>query len=303
MFFFMIFLHYLCKQTPHAMERTESMDFIVLNLGHAQTVHEWRNNDISSPFVRIIYVKQGSATLYFNNGSITATAGHMYLIPSYLPHSYVCQPEFEFYYLFILQRRDTEQNIFEYYDFPTEVRTNEATQLLFENYCMLYPQLNLPSKDAESFINHQAYRDYAQAYMQMEHYERMQLHGLVEIIFSYFMKHATPRPVITDERIARIITFVQQNLSRNITIDELADLACLTKSHLIRAFRSAMGTTPLQYILEKKIQKAQNLLLSTTLSVNAIASQTGFDDPSYFIRIFKKHLGFTPREYRDKLIG
>jgi len=278
-------------------------DFIVLNLGHTQTVHKWTNEDISSPFVRMFYVKKGKAVMHLHDKDIILTPGHLYLLPSYTPHAYECDPEFEFYYLFVYQRKMEVTNIFDIYDFPYEVNSDHATQLLFENYCSLYPQLALPSRDAEAFLNHQAYRDYAQAYMQMVWYERMQLHGLVEILFSYFVKHATEKQMVGDHRIAKVLDYIQTNITNSISVEELADMACLTKSYLIRVFRQNLGMTPLQYVIRKKIQYAQTLLLDSEMPVQQVAKTVGFPDVSYFIRLFRKNLGFTPQEYRQRLIG
>ncbi|MBQ5721533.1 MAG: AraC family ligand binding domain-containing protein, partial [Bacteroidaceae bacterium] len=133
------------------IEQVDAMDFIVLNLGHACTVNPWGHRDISSPFIRLYYIKQGRAVLHLPEGDVEATAGHMYLIPSYVPHSYECEPGFDFYYLFVFQWLERGVSVFQTYDFPYQVRSNEATQLLFENYCNLYPQLNLPSQDAAKF--------------------------------------------------------------------------------------------------------------------------------------------------------
>lgn len=251
----------------------------------------------------MFYVKTGQAVMHLADEDITLTAGHMYLLPSYTPHSYECDPEFEFYYLFVYQRKMEDTSLFDIYDFPYEVKSNLATQLLFENYCELYPQLALPSRDAEAFLNHQAYRDYAQAFMQMEWYERMQLHGLTEILISYFVKHATRKQIVNDERLAKLLDYINQNVSKTVSIEELADKACLTKSYLIRVFRQHLGITPLQYVIQKKIKYAQNLLLESDMSVQEIAKSIGIPDVSYFIRLFKKNIGFTPQEYRQKLIG
>lgn len=278
-------------------------EFIVLNLGHAKTQHKWTNEDISSPFVRMFYVKNGKAVLHLTDRDITVTSGHIYLLPSYTPHAYECDPEFEFYYLFIYQRKMDISKMFDIYDFPYEVKSNVATQLLFENYCNLYPQLALPSRDAEAFLNHQAYRDYAHAFMQMEWYERLQLHGLVEILISYFVKHATRKQIVSDERIIKILEYVNNNVCHTISVEDLADKACLTKSYLIRIFRQNLGITPLQYVIQKKIQYSQTLLLDSDMSINEVARAVGIPDVSYYIRLFKKNLGFTPQEYRIKLIG
>lgn len=285
------------------VEQVDAMDFIVLNLGHACTVNPWGHRDISSPFIRLYYIKQGRAVLHLPEGDMEVTAGHMYLIPSYVPHSYECEPGFDFYYLFVFQWLERGVSVFQTYDFPYQVRSNEATQLLFENYCNLYPQLNLPSEDAAKFDAHPSYREYVQAYMQMAHYERLQLHGLVEILFSYFVKQAKLRAVMSDVRMAGLMKYVQEHMEDPLSTEELARHACVTKCHLIRMFRSSLGVTPLRYITQCKVQHAQTLLLRTDLSVKQVGEAVGFKDISYFIRLFRRQLGFTPQEYREKLIG
>ena len=277
--------------------------FTVLNLGYAKTVHHWVGRDISSPFARIFYVKSGRAILHIADKDVTLSGNHMYILPSYTPHSYECDPEVEFYYLFVYHPQFDGTSIFDIYDLPIEVNANDGSRLLFEHYCMLYPQLNLPTRDAEAFVNHRSYHDYIQEYMAMPLYERMQLHGMVEIILSYFIKHATTKALVQDERIARLVDYIQQNISKTITVEELADKACLTKSYLIRYFRQTMGITPLQYVIQKKIQHSQSLLLGTGKSVQHVAQAVGIDDVSYFIRLFRKNIGYTPQQYRQKLIG
>ena len=278
-------------------------DFIVLNLGYAQTVHHWGNEDISSPFARIYFIKQGRAVLHMEHYDIEATPGHMYLIPTYMPHAYECDPGFGFYYLFIYQRLREKGNIFDLYEFPLEVNANEAARLLFDNYCNLYPQLNLPTRDASAFDRHPAYSDYAEAFGKMDFYEQLQLQGMVMILFSYFIKHAHLREEAADERTRIVLDYISQHISKPIDIEELADCACLTKSYLIRRFRMVMGITPMQYVQKKKIQQAQALLLSTTHSIAEVGVAVGIPDTSYFIRLFHRQLGFTPQEYRRRLIG
>jgi AraC-like DNA-binding protein len=229
--------------------------------------------------------------------------GNMYLLPAYMPHAYDCDPGFEFYYLFFIPGEEDRTGIFSTYDFPIAVKGNDASRLLFENYCYLYPQLNLPSLSADDFDRHPSYRNYAEAYRQMADYERLQLHGLVEILLSYFVKHARPRLVIKDERIARLTEYIASHIDEQITVAMLADRVCLTESHLVKAFRKDLGITPLQYIIKRKIQYAQSLLLRTDMNVGEIARAVGMNDSSYFIRLFKKNIGFTPQDYRGRLIG
>lgn len=281
----------------------ELLKIIVLNVGYARTMHHWGEKDLSSPFARLYYIKEGEAWLHLPDRDIAVKPGYMYLVPTFVPHSYECNPGFAFYYMFIYEQYHDINGLFDTYEFPIEVKANEAIDLLFTNYCSLYPQLSLPYSSAKDFESHPAYKDYALRYTQMERYEKMQLQGLVSIIGSYFMKHARLRESQEDDRIRKIVEYCQENTERNITVDMLADIACVTKSHLMRLFREKMGVSPLQYITRKKIQLAQRLLLTTDMTVKEISEKTGLTDSSYFIRVFKKNIGFTPQDYRIKLIG
>lgn len=274
---------------------------MVLNVGYAETTHHWGERDLSSPFARLYYAVKGRAMLHLPQGDVEVRPGYMYLVPTYVPHSYECDPGFGFYYLFVYEKYRDKADVFDQYEFPIEVKANEATVLLFTNYCSLYPQLSLPYRSAQSFDEHRSYKAYAESWSNMAQYERLQLQGLVWILFSYFMKHSKEKASVKDERVMRAVDYIQHHLGNEINLAELADMVCVTQPHLTRLFKAALGMPPLRYIIQKKVQYAQGLLLTTDMSVREIAREIGIDDASYFIRIFKKVLGFTPQDYRKKL--
>ena len=72
----------------------------------------------------------------------------------------------------------------------------------------------------------------------------------------------------------------------------------MTKPYFIRIFKQHFGMSPLQYINHKKMERAQLLLLTEDMTVKEVAFALGFNDHSYFIRLFKKITGRTPQEYR-----
>ncbi len=279
----------------------ELVNICILNIGYAKTTHKWGGTDISSPFARMYYVKAGKATLHFHDRDIEVQPGYMYLVPSFMPHSYICEPGLEFYYMFVYERYGDRTGFFDIYSFPYSVKANEAADLLFTNYCHLYPRLSLPYSSAEEFNNHPEYRDYARRYAEMERYEKMQLQGLVWILASYFMKYAEKRLAYTDERVIKVSDFIKKNIHINVTLEQMADIACVTKSYIGKIFNSTLGISPLQYAIKCKIHHAQSLLLTTELPVKEIAEKTGFRDVSYFIRVFRKNIGFTPLDYRESL--
>lgn len=278
----------------------ELVNICVLNAGYAQVSQHWEGKGLSSPFARLYYVKEGEGTISTPEAELTMKPGNMYLVPSFMPHSMTCQSGLRFYYLFVYERYGTQSDIFDLYSFPYEVEANQAIDLLFENYCNYYPELTLPYSSAEDFYAHPSYREYAIRYAQMDRAQKMQLQGFVWIVASFFMAKAQKIEEM-DERLLKVIDYVKENVGKVIETETLANMVCLTKSHLERLFREKLGTSPLQYILRTKIQCAQRLLMTTNYSIQVIAHEVGFDDPSYFIRVFRQKIGFTPQDYRMNL--
>lgn len=279
----------------------ELLNVCVLNAGYAKTNQSWRGEGLSSPFARLYYVKSGDAVLHFPDKDIKAKAGYMYVVPSFMSHSLECGAGLEFYYLFVYERYGTQTDIFDIYSFPYEVQANEAIDLLFENFCNYYPDLNLPFHSGEDFYAHMAFQEYAVRYANMDRHAKMQLQGFVWIVASFFMKYASKRLADIDARLLRVMEYIKDNIGSELSIEMLAQMVCVTKSHLGRLFRERLGTSPVQFILRSRIQCAQRLLITTNHSVMHISSTVGFNDVSYFIRIFRQKIGFTPQEYRDRL--
>ncbi|WP_051477679.1 helix-turn-helix domain-containing protein [Aquimarina pacifica] len=84
----------------------------------------------------------------------------------------------------------------------------------------------------------------------------------------------------------------------NLSVQELAKLCNMSLSSFKRAFRNFFNDSPNNYINTQKINKAKELLLVSELSISDIAYETGFNDPQYFTRLFKKRIGLSPTEFR-----
>lgn len=280
----------------------ELINICVLNAGYAKTSQAWSGTGLSSPFVRLYYIKAGHAEIVMPNARLKAHPGFMYIVPSFVPHSITCEAGLEFYYLFVYERYGQQTDLFDIYSIPHEVEANHAIDLLFENYCNYYPQLNLPYQTPDEFYAHPSYQEYVIRYANMDRYEKMQLQGFVWIVGSFFMKHAHKRIDDIDERVLRVIAYIKDNMQQEMTTESMADVACVTKAHLGRLFREKLGCSPIQFVLRTRIQCAQRLLVTTTRSVGSIASEVGFNDVSYFVRLFRQKIGFTPQEYRERLV-
>ncbi|RUO80533.1 AraC family transcriptional regulator [Idiomarina tyrosinivorans] len=92
--------------------------------------------------------------------------------------------------------------------------------------------------------------------------------------------------------------YMQQNLHRTITLNELAALCTMDKFQFSKKFRRATGLTPLKFFTQLRIRQACQELDQTTASIKQVAAKLGFDDPYYFSRLFKNVMGISPKHYR-----
>lgn len=95
--------------------------------------------------------------------------------------------------------------------------------------------------------------------------------------------------------------FMLENIDQNLTLDMLAATANMSKFHFSNRYKKLTGYSPVKHFLNMKMEHACYLLDSGDLSVKAIASRLGYDDPLYFSRIFSKTIGMSPRGYRASI--
>ncbi|MCR6514520.1 MULTISPECIES: response regulator [Clostridium] len=94
--------------------------------------------------------------------------------------------------------------------------------------------------------------------------------------------------------------FIKDNVSKPIKLEDIASFCNLSPSYFSRLFKKETGKTVISYINEEKIEKAKELLKNTYLPIINISLDLGFDDCGYFIRVFKKATGVTPKVFREE---
>ncbi|MDZ8118593.1 helix-turn-helix domain-containing protein [Pontiella sp. NLcol2] len=99
-------------------------------------------------------------------------------------------------------------------------------------------------------------------------------------------------------RVGNVIGALENDYSRDWKLDELLNIAHMSRSNLMRVFRKATGQTPIEYLVRLRIQKAMEMLRNTDLTITEIALEVGFNDSNYFTRQFRRILGESPRDFR-----
>lgn len=100
------------------------------------------------------------------------------------------------------------------------------------------------------------------------------------------------------ERYKILTSYMEEHLAEDITLKDLASLTATNPQYLCRFFKEISGISPIQYLINRRIDMAATMLLETDKSILAISMDCGFENVSYFIRKFKQKKGVTPGEYR-----
>lgn len=99
-------------------------------------------------------------------------------------------------------------------------------------------------------------------------------------------------------RVAEAIAHIERHFADPITLDELIDIAGMSRRNFIRTFEATMGSPPITYLIRQRVRKASKMLQQSDESISQIALAVGFSDSNYFSRQFKLQTGQSPRDFR-----
>ena len=114
-----------------------------------------------------------------------------------------------------------------------------------------------------------------------------------------YVEQPVPHSTDVEGDLRAVLEWVEGNLARHLTIDELARRAAMTPRTFARRFKAATGTTPLQWILHQRVVAAQSALETTTATIDDIAATCGFGSAAALRQHFTKLVGSTPSNYRS----
>lgn len=110
----------------------------------------------------------------------------------------------------------------------------------------------------------------------------------------------TEKALRNEGRMKAMLRHIQEHMQEKLTISGIAKSAAISESECLRCFRDMLGTTPIQYVRQLRIQRAAELLESTDLKIAEVGALCGLQEMSYFSKCFRDAKGCTPKEYRQR---
>ena len=139
--------------------------------------------------------------------------------------------------------------------------------------------------------------------------DRLYLESLQTMLSAHLLRHHCSAQVVAAEltgglpksKLRQVISYIQDNLERDISLAELASVAHVSSHHFGKLFKQSMGVTPHQYVMMSRIERAKELLTNKKLSLAEVSLISGFCHQSHFTNVFRRYTTFTPRQYRNQL--
>lgn len=232
----------------------------------------------------IQYTTRGKGDFFTNSRLYTIKPGTLWLIPKSQYYYYISNKDDPYEYYWIHFSGDGAQRFLE------ALNLSETNPVIYD--------LHNPS------IEHRFKKliEISKSSEQNEHLILASLHRLFYEIETSYIK-----PDVTDsaqnERdfvVDNVISFIKDNYSKNITLQDLAKVACLNKVYLIKKFKLQTGFSPMQFLIQYRISQSCKLLHSN-IPLQEVALLCGFHNFTNYLKRFKSFIGITPTQYRNSL--
>lgn len=235
-----------------------------------------------SPENIIFYCASGSGWYETEMGTFRVSSNQFFILPSNRKHRYEADPEDPWSIYWIMFSGKSSKGILEI----------DAIRHCFKPHTLLHPQKFVALFDDMFETLSEGYTLNNLLLSNM---------NLWAILMLFIHQRIDKNRKLKDTPVSKVITFMKENIAKNLSVDEIAAVIPLSSSHLYTLFKSQTGYSPLDYFIHLKVQFACDYLNDTGLRIKEIASLVGYKDPYLFTRIFTKVMGQSPRKYRSAL--
>jgi len=242
---------------------------------------KWNTQGVAAPFAKLYYIVSGNAQIWHHGQEFDLIPERIYLIPPETEATYQCK------------------------------RKCKIVWIHFNIY--LYGHLDLFKLHGFSFVHipkdHRLINEKMRTMISLLGKQDMcsQLRSkslLLELVSDFFKFQNKKERDLNEEKIIRLtpaLNYIDSHLGEQTRLAKLAKLAAYEKTYFSTLFKQLFAASPIQYIQNKRIEKAKSLLRNTNMKLEAVAQELGFKDAFHFSKTFKKITKEPPGEFRKRI--
>jgi AraC-like DNA-binding protein len=284
-------------------ELLTGLDLKVLAIQRTVAGRWWNFRNVISPFSRLWLVMAGNAVVRHHGREFKLRPGHLHLVPPFTQHDCSCARRFDHYHLHFVARLPTGVDLFSLLDCDLELPASPQSLKFFQRLEVLCPDRKLPCFDPAR----EEYRRFPvaaeQAAQDMGGADWFEASGILTLLLSPFLKSARSHEGVharATQQFLSVKQFIHEHMRNRILLGDLAKAAKLHPTYFSDRFQELVGVRPLEYLMRRRIERAQYLLLTTRGSVKQIAAEVGIPDAAYFTRAFTRVCGTSPSDFRGQ---
>lgn len=244
--------------------------------------------------VEVLYIARGSATVRVEEKTLVVTEGDGLFLNTNVLHSIEKQQDNCIFYSFVFSPQlisGANDSVFETSYVTPVLESANISCVLFSH------KTSLGQTGADCILT--AFEAYEQGDIGYELLIRSKLTQMWYLIVSAYVKnHQTQEENNAMKRTKVMMTYIHEHYHEPLTLQMIAKSANISSREALRCFQKTIDDSPVSYLLKYRISQAANALIHTNTSITELCTKCGFDDASYFAKVFKKILKESPRDYR-----
>lgn len=270
-----------------------NVNYELLYISKSKFENDWHSTAHFHPFTEIFFITNGSGNFHLDDKIVNVTKGDLVIINPNCLHtekSNTSKEPLEYIVLGI------ENFIFAQHGTSSLLCNTEVTQELYT--ILHYDRISVLLQFFDPLIN--------EIENKPQNYEVV-CKSIITLLIIFLSRGSSQGLDVNNTskeplniECMKIKNYLDSHYSDNITLEKLASICHVNKFHLVHSFTKQVGVSPINYVINKRIDEAKTLLKTTNYSIRDISSIVGFSNSSYFSQMFKKITGFSPKTYKTK---
>ncbi|MBB2145155.1 helix-turn-helix domain-containing protein [Pedobacter sp. LMG 31464] len=287
------------------IKRILTHSFSLMNVDLVKLDSKWNYRNVVSPYHRVYYITGGEGEISHFEKKLKLEKGYLYIIPSFTLCNLSCDSFLEQYFIQFFEESSDGMSLFASNRSIFKVEAQEVDVINFKRLLSINPGRGINrSDDPKIYEKDVYYKEYQELNMKQNTSQFLETQG---ILLQLVARFTSPEIIVQRKRehipvkILDTISYIVINLHTPLSVKSMAERVYLNPEYFSRLFEQYTGMRPLAYINEKRIERAQYLIMTSRSKYTEIAKMTGFESLSHFSRTFKRITGMSAKAYEKFL--